>query len=239
VLPATKHKVSNQQATMEHKNTIAEQVYANLNLDLVVLAKDKNSRYIFASEAGTQLLGADAPQQIVGKKDCDLYWRKYADIFVAGDNIVMSNRPYVNVPEPVIAPTKNGIRKFLVTKTPLLDQYDKCGGIILVGLDITNYFIKNKSLAFKTEGKKFCLGKFFNNEYLTKREVDVLKCILLGYPLKYVGKLLSVSSRTVETHLTCIKQKMQCRTKGDVIVAAIKTGLNFTILDSDCWEYEN
>jgi DNA-binding CsgD family transcriptional regulator len=136
---------------------------------------------------------------------------------------------------PLIVPTKEDLRKCLVTKTSLLDQNDKCVGVILSNLDITDYFIKKKTPAFKTEGKKFCLGQFFNNEYLTKREVDVLKCILLGYPLKYAGKLLSVSPRTVETHLTCIKQKMQCRTKGDIIVSAIKTGLNFTVLDSDCW----
>lgn len=218
---------------MSPKNTIAEQIYAGLNL--AVMAKDKGSRYIFTNEGAANLLNLDSPQSIIGKKDSDLYWRKYADIFVAGDNIIMSNRPYINVPEPVIAPTKKGIRKFLVTKNPLLDQCNKCCGIILVGLDITDYFIKNKSPVFKTEGRKFYLGKFFNNEYLTKREVDVLKYILLGYPLKYVGKLLSVSPRTVETHLTSIKQKMQCRTKGDVIVNAIKTGLNFTVLDSDCW----
>jgi hypothetical protein len=90
---------------MQPEKTVAEQIYAKLNL--MVLAKDTGSRYTFANEAVMQWLGTDSPQQIVGKKDSDLYWRKYADMFVTGDNIAMSNRPYVNVLEPLMGPSQS------------------------------------------------------------------------------------------------------------------------------------
>lgn len=65
----------------------------------------------------------------------------------------------------------------------------------------------------------------FANGYLTKRESDVLKYVVLGYTAKNIAKLLNVSFRTVESYIDFLKLKLRCNSKGEVILVTIKSGL--------------
>jgi DNA-binding NarL/FixJ family response regulator len=58
---------------------------------------------------------------------------------------------------------------------------------------------------------------------------------LVGYTTPQIAELLNLSTRTVETHIDKIKKKLQCRTKGDIIVTAMKTGMTYSLLDDDAW----
>jgi len=55
--------------------------------------------------------------------------------------------------------------------------------------------------------KKFLFG----NEYLTKKEVQVLKFVLLGMSMKQIACILAINPRTVETHINNLK--LSCRQK--------------------------
>jgi DNA-binding NarL/FixJ family response regulator len=83
--------------------------------------------------------------------------------------------------------------------------------------------------------KRFYLGKYFGDQFLTRREVQILKEVLLGMENKQIARKFVLSLRTVESHVKNIKQKLQCYTRGDLIVTALKTGLTFAILDIDFW----
>ncbi|MBY0544114.1 MAG: helix-turn-helix transcriptional regulator [Gammaproteobacteria bacterium] len=69
------------------------------------------------------------------------------------------------------------------------------------------------------------LGKEFNNQYLTKREMEVLKCVVLGYTAKKIGQYLHISFRTVEVYIETIKLKLKCSSKGDIARITITSGL--------------
>lgn len=65
----------------------------------------------------------------------------------------------------------------------------------------------------------------FENGYLTKREAEVLKYVIVGYSAKKIARILNLSNRTIEAYSNSIKMKFRCSTKAEVIFAAIKNGL--------------
>lgn len=69
------------------------------------------------------------------------------------------------------------------------------------------------------------LGKSFGNKHLTKREIDVLKYVVLGYTAKRIGQCLQISFRTVETYIEILKAKLDCNSKADIMESVIRSGL--------------
>jgi DNA-binding NarL/FixJ family response regulator len=60
---------------------------------------------------------------------------------------------------------------------------------------------------------------------LTKREVEILKYLAQGKPNKDIGKLLHISSRTVDTHRSNILKKLNLRTNAELVKLAISEDL--------------
>ncbi|MCK4608804.1 MAG: PAS domain-containing protein [Gammaproteobacteria bacterium] len=211
---------------------LQEQILYGLNLFMG--AKDKNSKYLFCNENTAKAAGLDSPQQIIGKTDYDLHWRDQAEIYREGDHKVFQGQTQVNAPEIQTQP--DGTANIIVSKSQLLDKHNRCTGLMFSYIDISNYFVREKPKAFTRDKRKLYLGSHFGNEYLTRREVTVLKNILLGYTAKQIAKICNLSYRTVESHMEHIRRKLQCTTKGDIIVMAMKTGLTYTVLDENSWQ---
>ncbi len=85
------------------------------------------------------------------------------------------------------------------------------------------------ALAFDHKGG-INLGKQLENQHLTSREVDILKCLLRGYSAKEAGLELQISFRTVESYIISLKLKLRCNKKSELIGFSIKLGL-FSLLD--------
>jgi len=60
---------------------------------------------------------------------------------------------------------------------------------------------------------------------LTDRELQIVQLVASGYKNKEVGATLSISERTVKTHLTNIFQKLGVRDRVGLVMYAIKKGL--------------
>lgn len=60
---------------------------------------------------------------------------------------------------------------------------------------------------------------------LSKREVDVLRLVALGYANKEIGDELFISVRTVETHKTHIMQKTGLRVRSELTRFAYEAGI--------------
>lgn len=52
---------------------------------------------------------------------------------------------------------------------------------------------------------------------LSKREVEVLRCIFLGFTNKTIAEKLFISEFTVKDHIKKIMQKMNVRSRGEMI----------------------
>lgn len=194
------------------------------NLNLCIWAKDKNFRYIYCNEYYAKAAGLDSPNQIVGKSDDQMPWREQADFFRTGDQVVFDGSgTRINVPETEIR--ADGIRDILVTENQLLDKNGECTGLIGSYIDITGKRLENKVGYFDQSVSRYYLGEVFGNEYLTWREIEVLKKVLLGYSAKQAAEVLKISPKTVESHIDKLRIKLQATTKGDIIATAIKFGL--------------
>ncbi len=60
---------------------------------------------------------------------------------------------------------------------------------------------------------------------LTPRETEILKLIANGYSNTQIGKLLEISHRTVDTHRTNIRNKLNVSGLAGMIKYALKSGL--------------
>lgn len=185
-----------------------------------IFAKDLQGRYLFCNEYFASVAGLDSPQQVVGKVDYDLCWpSEQADFFRAADQKVVHGESYINQYE-LILPKKIPV---IVTKTPIFNKENRLIGIIGSSASFSNYLaapmLKQKEGLFYLDSKT----------YLTQRELEVLKYTLLGYSNKRIAESLSISARTVETHLQNIKLKLQCNTRGELIITAVELGLFYLL----------
>lgn len=60
------------------------------------------------------------------------------------------------------------------------------------------------------------------NQELSKREVEVLRHIALGYTNKETGEKLFISTKTVDTHRSNILQKLYLKTTADLVRYALR-----------------
>lgn len=69
------------------------------------------------------------------------------------------------------------------------------------------------------------LASVDNKETLTPREIEVLKYIAMGYSNKQIAESLFVSIKTVESHKSKIKEKLNMKKRSDLVRYAIQLGL--------------
>jgi DNA-binding CsgD family transcriptional regulator len=108
-------------------------------------------------------------------------------------------------------------------KFPWYNNEDKAIGVI--GFSILtnqhdNYtlanainFIYGKILSISSEVSEILPGLEVSGVYLTKRESECLKYLLLGMSAKSIARILCVSHRTIESHFEKVKLKMEVSSK--------------------------
>lgn len=60
---------------------------------------------------------------------------------------------------------------------------------------------------------------------LTKRELEILKLLADGHPNREIGKMLHISTRTVDTHRSNILRKLKAKTNAELVKISIANGL--------------
>lgn len=101
--------------------------------------KDRQCLYGGCNNAFARKAGIDSPEQIVGKSDYDLAWkREEADYFRECDRQVMEeDRPLLNVEEP--ERQADGRQAILLTsKVPLRDEQGRVCGVLGIDTDVSD-----------------------------------------------------------------------------------------------------
>ncbi|MCX6967833.1 MAG: SpoIIE family protein phosphatase [Verrucomicrobia bacterium] len=128
-------RVEAERALAEERNLLRS-VIDNL-LDSIYV-KDAQGRYLLDNVAHRRLLGADGPEQVVGKTAFDFFPEPTAAKFQEDDAAVLrSGEPIVNREEVVVAPDSTAVRWMSMTKVPLRNRSGQCIGVIGIGRDIT------------------------------------------------------------------------------------------------------
>lgn len=111
------------------KNIIASVPY-------YIFWKNTNLVYLGCNYKFSSLVNK-TPEEVIGKTDLELGWKEgEPELFMKGDKEVMSGKPKVNVEETLLQP--DGSQTImLVSKVPVLDNNEKCIGVLGVSIDIT------------------------------------------------------------------------------------------------------
>jgi len=177
------------------------------NLALTVLSKQLNIDNIFV---------------IVKRR------RNYHEVFNFGssrDNIEIVNF-YIN--------NLNFLERFIYffrdKAKSIIRKYEQ-DRIIRVIENLSEQLIKNESLpthidpsCFQQaiEVERYYFSEYDDKVFLTHREIECLKWCVYGKTACEIALLLQISKRTVEAHLSAIKQKFNCYKQADLIRKALK-----------------
>jgi PAS domain S-box-containing protein len=103
----------------------------------VMYVKDREGRLEAANQALAQLVGADSPDNVIGKTDFDLLPHELAAAYAADEQALLeSGVPILNKEEPL--PHADGTTHwFMTAKIPLRDAQGRVIGLVGRGQDIT------------------------------------------------------------------------------------------------------
>lgn len=136
------HSLSN---TLVESDLIKEELQNERNLLLTLITalpdriyvKDTECRFLIVNKSVSNKLGAEKPEDIVGKTDFDFYPRELAEHYHADDLLVLqSNQTLIDREEPTV--DAEGNSKWTSTsKTPMRNNQDEIIGLVGIGHDIT------------------------------------------------------------------------------------------------------
>lgn len=109
------------------------------NLPDSIYVKDTKSRFVIGNAAVAQRLGAETPDDIIGKRDLDFFPKELAERYYADEQkIIQTGKPLLNREEQVINQTTGEEICNLTSKVPLRDSSGKIVGIVGIGRNITD-----------------------------------------------------------------------------------------------------
>jgi len=78
-------------------------------------------------------------------------------------------------------------------------------------------FYKNIEPSKTALSERYYLGEVYDGAYLTLREAETMKNLLLGKTIHDTAFSMKISPRTAEFYINNIKRKFRCRTKKELI----------------------
>lgn len=97
----------------------------------------------------------------------------------------------------------------------------------LILLKQLNVLELKKQFVRDTKIKSYYLNNNQTETSFSNREIDCIKLLLEGKTALEAGKILYISSRTVEKHLDNIRLKLNCHKKSAIIEILLKNGFSF------------
>lgn len=199
------------------------------NLPGMISWKSIDSVFLGCNQKLAVLGNLANPEDIVGKQDCDLPWGDYSTIFREEDKEVLAgNILYVLGKYPF----SDKERLVLTKKLPIIDGAENIVGIFNYMIEIPQTSVHDIVFAFNEFEiemspalVEIIKSIFFETHIkLSLREEQCAYYLLQGLSSKEIGKHLELSYRTVEIHLTCLKEKLQCKKISALIVKLIRLG---------------
>jgi PAS domain S-box-containing protein len=128
-------RVSAQQLTLDNERKMLRALIDNIP-DLMYI-KDRQGRFVIANAHTARVMGANSPEELLGKTAFDFFPRELATAFHADEQeVIRSEQPVFNREEKSVDGQGNTI-DILSTKVPLRDNNGLVSGIAALGRDIS------------------------------------------------------------------------------------------------------
>lgn len=219
---------------MSKNEPIFESLIKNLSIDFAFLAnlpchvycKNREGVYLGYNDYGANNFGYANGCEIVGKTDFEIFPQPIANLYRRNDTQTIFTRKQIFIPEEGILKENLHII-FLTYKIPIFDDKNEITGIL--GLSFTrltdgsNESTLNSLTVFDlAQDLNHFPPRSNNHSILSKKERSCLEYLCQGLTQKQTAKRLSISPRTVETHLERAKAKLNCKNKTELILAFSK-----------------
>lgn len=191
-------------------------------------SKNLKSQYSLFSENFAEIADLHSEKEALGKSDFDFYWKENAPFFVGVDQKIISEG-LLYFSQLEILPLQGRIANILTTKYPVLDKNHHPIGVAGYFIELTDCFIVKKNGYYDKITGRFYFNKHNKERYLTPRELEVLRLLMIGYHSKKIALILKISKRTVEEYIDHLRLKMDCLVNSDIVPNAFLMGLNHLI----------
>ncbi len=168
--------------------------------------KDKNSCWIFGNQTFKYIQNLSGSFDYEGRYDDEIPWdgAEFAKEFVIHDQSVMEKQTRLCSLETHMYGKDKFLSSHFCEKYPLYNDDNECVGVIFHGWEAQDFSFTRlfhgklpSSILFQPPTDLF-----------TQREWDVIFLLLQKYTSKQMGKMLNISYRTVETHLSRIYKRI-------------------------------
>jgi PAS domain S-box-containing protein len=172
------------------------------NLPDYIYFKDAQSRFVAANLATAKIMGVSAPNELLGKTDCDFYPPELAAEYRADEERIMaSGQALINKDEPHMDREGNP-RTVMTTKVPLKDKRGKVVGLVGISRDITE---RKKAEEAAIAAQQHILELQLHQQESIKAELDKARAALVRQTrLAAMGQLSSSIAHELRTPLACI-----------------------------------
>jgi DNA-binding CsgD family transcriptional regulator len=184
------------------------------------------------NEGNAKAIGCQSIKSAIGR-DAHAFLKKgNARRIIQHDiEIMMANKTIISE-EDIILKNDDVRSNAIIVKSPWYDHEGHTIGTFACSLvvnaqPITSFLeeLSQLSLLSSNHGisqeSNSSFGSQIDGVYLSKREAEVLQQMTFGKSARATGEALSISQRTVETHLVHIKKKLKIRSKAELIDKAI------------------
>ena len=198
--------------------------------------KDSVSRkYIFSNKHNLTVYGINNPEKIVGLTVHDLdnfmnpYWGEgFANQIGDFDTIVIKRQSTLTDENRIFLDKYGLLHIQNMTKVPILNSENKVSAILTTSFDITKrinrFVIFNKYKNLYRKKRQACdylmkhmnINMFFN-EVLSEKEIICLLHMTENSSHKYVAKKMNVSTKTIESHVNNIINKLKLKTVSELL----------------------
>lgn len=212
------------------------------NLPQLISVKDTDSVFVNFTHDLAKLVGWKSAENAYGKTDYDFPCKasEFASEFIRIDKIVLGSGKKMSTLD--IQPYAEGWRLTLFEKTPIKDKNGNVVGTFNSGIDVTQislfkayallYKLDNQLMKQDLKPASYILTEAHSPLPLTEKQENCLFLLIRGKSIKEIAKILGISPRTVESHMESIKNRLDCRSKSDIIEKAMDSGYLYYVPSS-------
>lgn len=193
-------------------------------LEGILAYKTVDHEIVHCNNNFLKYIGYKSVTELEGKTDHDLIWHQYTDIYHNQEDDALDDKVYYALHPGTDVDGRDFL--FFNRKYPWFDEKNRMRGIISYSIEISDSSLiqigklLKKTAVHNPTGVHF-VGKPSAMPHLSKREKQCLFYLIRGKTAKSIGEILHISYRTVECYINGLKDKLNCRTRSELIDFAI------------------